>query len=240
MQTKRKFLLSDDSILRALQRAGLKCRKIKIAWFYTSFYPEIYYIRQNDECSLHHKKEDLDRQILNFKISKDDFKEALKSRIARVVQKNRYGFANDEAEFWLELYGGELSTLVILRAKFQSEAASVNFNFAKTFGSSDFCEITDDYRYKSRYLARYGIPPRSLDFMHARSVFEKFSRVEFLAPPYTDSAKLVRLALGPAQACGAKSEYQKAYRQRRFTSCACKPARVSKAIRAAFRSGEKR
>ena len=71
MQTKRKFLLSDDSILRALQRAGLKCRKIKIAWFYTSFYPEIYYICQNDECSLHHKKEDLDRQTLNFKISKD-------------------------------------------------------------------------------------------------------------------------------------------------------------------------
>ena len=72
MQTKRKFLLSDNSILRALQRAGLKCRKIKIAWFYTSFYPEIYYIRQNDECSLHHKKEDLDRQTLNFKISKDE------------------------------------------------------------------------------------------------------------------------------------------------------------------------
>ena len=160
MQTKRKFLLSDDSILRALQRAGLKCRKIKIAWFYTSFYPEIYYIRQNDECSLHHKKEDLDRQTLNFKISKDDFKEALKSRIARIVQKNRYGFASDEAEFWLELYGGELNTLVILRAKFQSEAASANFDFAKTFGSTDFCEITDDYRYKSRYLARYGIPPR--------------------------------------------------------------------------------
>ena len=69
MQTKRKFLLSDDSILRTLERAGLKCRKVKIAWFYTSFYPEIYYIRQNDECSLHHRKEDLDRQILNFKIS---------------------------------------------------------------------------------------------------------------------------------------------------------------------------
>ena len=209
MQTKRKFLLSDDSILRALQRAGLKCRKIKIAWFYTSFYPEIYYIRQNDECSLHHRKEDLDRQILNFKISKDDFKEALKSRIARVVQKNRYGFASDEAEFWLELYGGELSMLAILRAKFQSEAASANFDFAKTFGSSDFCEITDDYRYKSRYLARYGIPPRSLDFAHARSVFEKFSRVKFFAPPYADSVKLARLALGPAQECGAKSEYQK-------------------------------
>ena len=51
MQTKRKFLLSDDLILRTLERAGLKCRKVKIAWFYTSFYPEIYYIRQNDECS---------------------------------------------------------------------------------------------------------------------------------------------------------------------------------------------
>ena len=211
MQTKRKFLLSDDSILRALQRAGLKCRKIKIAWFYTSFYPEIYYIRQNDECSLHHRKEDLDRQTLNFKISKDDFKEALKSRVARVVQKSRYGFAGDEAEFWLELYGGELSTLVILRAKFQSEAASANFDFEKTFGSSDFCEITDDYRYKSRYLARYGIPPRSLDFAHARSVFEKFSRVKFFAPPYADSVKLAHLALELAwtRACGAKSEYQK-------------------------------
>ena len=55
-----------------------------------------------------------------------------------------------------------------------------------------------------------GMPPlRSVDFAHARRVFEKFSRVEFLAPPYADSAKLVRLALGPAQACGAKSEYQK-------------------------------
>ena len=211
MQTKRKFLLSDDSILRALQRAGLKCRKIKIAWFYTSFYPEIYYIRQNDECSLHHRKEDLDRQILNFKISKDDFKEALKSRIARVVQKNRYGFASDEAEVWLELYGGELSTLAILRAKFQNEAASANFDFAKTFGSTDFYEITDDYRYKSRYLARYGIPPRSLDFAQARSVFEKFSRVKFFTPPYADSVKLARLALELAwiRACGAKSEYQK-------------------------------
>ena len=209
MQTKRKFLLSDDSILRTLERAGLKCRKVKIAWFYTSFYPEIYYIRQNDEYSLHHKKEDLDRQTLNFKISKDDFKEALKSGIARVVQKSRYGFASDEAEFWLELYGGELSTLAILRAKFQNEAVSANFDFAKTFGSSDFCEITDDYRYKSRYLARYGIPPRSLDFAHARSVFEKFSRVKFLAPPCADSVRPARLTLGPAQACGAKSEYQK-------------------------------
>ena len=211
MQTKRKFLLSDDSILRTLERAGLKCRKVKIAWFYTSFYPEIYYIRQNDECSLHHKKEDLDRQILNFKISKDDFKEALKSRIARVVQKNRYGFASDEAEFWLELYGGELNMLAVLRAKFKDELSSANFDFAKTFGSTDFCEITDDYRYKSRYLARYGIPPRSLDFAHARNVFKKFSRVKFFAPPYADSVKLARLALELAwiRACGAKSEYQK-------------------------------
>ena len=211
MQTKRKFLLSDDSILRTLERAGLKCRKVKITWFYTSFYPEIYYIRQNDECSLHHKKEDLDRQNLNFKISKDDFKEALKSRIARVVQKNRYGFANDEAEFWLELYGGELNMLAVLRAKFKDELSSANFDFAKTFGSTDFCEITDDYRYKSRYLARYGIPPRSLDFAHARNVFKKFSRVKFFAPPYADSVKLARLALELAwtRACAAKSEYQK-------------------------------
>ncbi len=183
MQTKRKFLLSDDSILRTLERAGLKCRKVKIAWFYTSFYPEIYYIRQNDECSLHHKKEDLDRQTLNFKISKDDFKEALKSRIARVVQKNRYGFASDEAEFWLELYGGELSTLVILRAKFQSEAASANFDFAKTFGSTDFCEITDDYRYKSRYLARYGIPPRSLISRMPAAFLKNLAELNFSRRP---------------------------------------------------------
>ena len=50
---------------------------------------------------------------------------------------------------------------------------------------------------------------RSLDFAHARSVFEKFSRVKFFAPPYADSVRLARLALGPAQECGAKSEYQK-------------------------------
>ena len=50
-------------------------------------------------------------------------------------------------------------------------------------------------------------PPRSLDFAHARSVFEKFSRVKFLALPYADSARPARLTLGPAQACGAKSEY---------------------------------
>lgn len=53
------------------------------------------------------------------------------------------------------------------------------------------------------------MPPRSLDFVHARSVFEKFSRVKFLAPPYADSVRLARLALGPAQACSTKSEYQK-------------------------------
>ena len=84
-------------------------------------------------------------------------------------------------------------------------------------------------------------PPRSLDFAHARSVFEKFSRVKFFAPPYADSVKLARLALGPAQACGAKSEYQKspAPAPRRFTSCACKPARACKAIRTALRSEKK-
>jgi len=57
--------------------------------------------------------------------------------------------------------------------------------------------------------ARYGIPPRSLDFAHARSVFKKFSRVKFLAPPYADGVKIARLALGPAQACSTKSEYEK-------------------------------
>ena len=88
-----------------------------------------------------------------------------------------------------------------------------------------------------------GMPPRSLDFAHARSVFEKFSRVKFFAPPYADSVKLARLALELAwmRACGAKSEYQKspAPAPRRFTSCERKPARACKAIRTALRSEKK-
>ncbi|MDA3055259.1 MULTISPECIES: CYTH and CHAD domain-containing protein [unclassified Campylobacter] len=189
MKTKRKFLLYDRAILFALQDAGVKLRKSDVSWFYTSFSPEIYYVCENNTFTLHHKKEDLIREALKFKISKDDFSEAKADMQGEMVQKCRYGFANSQADFHLEIYSSRLSTLITLVANFKSEEASKKFDFIKTFGEHEFLDISDDFRYKTRYLARFGKPCEKLNYGFAKSVFEKFDDMKFQIPPYADSAQ---------------------------------------------------
>ena len=196
MKTKRKFLLFDRAILFALQDAGVKFRKFDITWFYTSFSPEIYYLAQNDSFKLHHKKEDLIREAVSFKISKDDFNEAKRDMQGSIVQKTRYCFANSQAEFCLEIYGGKLSTLVILVANFKNEEAIKNFDFIKTFGEHEFVDISDDFRYKTRYLARFGKPAQNLNYTFASEIFNRFDEIKFQIPAYGDSAKIARVILG--------------------------------------------
>lgn len=152
MEIERKFLihLNDDMpYLESFQHC-------LVEQYYLALHPEIR-LRRISTTQEHFvitvKGEGmLEREEIEFEISKSVFENLLKAKIGKVIRKTRYQIPLDEeliAE--VDVYEGELEGLKVVEVEFGSleEANCFSSHLPKWFGK----EITEDKRYKNKYLA---------------------------------------------------------------------------------------
>jgi CYTH domain-containing protein len=74
----------------------------------------------------------------------------------RRIQKRRYLIATGGGRIELDVYEGRLAGLVTAEVEFESKAAAAAFTAPAWLGS----EVSDDPRYKNKWLATHGLPAR--------------------------------------------------------------------------------
>ena len=152
MEVERKFFIlenQDTPDLSSFQH----CR---IEQYYLTIQPEIRLRRistNQDHCVITVKGEGtLEREEIEFEISKDVFENLQKAKMGNIIQKTRYQIPLDnELVAELDVYEGKLDGLKTVEVEFLSLEAATDFSnhLPKWFGK----EITENKEYKNKYLA---------------------------------------------------------------------------------------
>lgn len=98
--------------------------------------------------------EGLSRTEIEISLSEDQFNELWPHTTGRRVSKIRYKVPVSDHVAELDRFEGELEGLQLVEVEFTSVAASRKFAPPDWFGD----EVTDDNRYKNKWLAANGIP----------------------------------------------------------------------------------
>lgn len=152
MEIERKFFINEDQNMPNLT----SFQHCWIEQYYLTIQPEIRLRRistNQDHCVITVKGEGtLEREEIEFEISKDVFVNLQKAKMGNIIQKRRYQIPLDNdliAE--VDIYEGELMGLKTVEVEFLSLEAARNFSnhLPKWFGK----EITENRQYKNKYLA---------------------------------------------------------------------------------------
>jgi adenylate cyclase len=116
------------------------------------------------ELRLRHKQEKyyqtikmgagLARTEIEIELNRDQFEQMWPHTESRRVDKTRYNISLGDLTAELDVFEGGLSGLTLVEVEFASIKASKAFTPPKWFGP----DITEDKRYKNKYLATHGIP----------------------------------------------------------------------------------
>jgi CYTH domain-containing protein len=72
--------------------------------------------------------------------------------------KTRHLITYGDYELELDIYSGDLQGMITLECEFPSREEARSFTLPPVF--SQALEVTDDFRYKNKYLAEQGMPSR--------------------------------------------------------------------------------
>lgn len=98
--------------------------------------------------------EGLSRTEIEIGLSEDQFKDLWPHTADRRVSKIRYNVPVGEHTAELDCFEGALTGLEMVEVEFPSAEASRQFEPPEWFG----VEVTEDKRYKNKWLAKNGIP----------------------------------------------------------------------------------
>ena len=152
MEIERKFFIDENHKMPNLALV----QHCEIEQYYLTIQPEIRLRRistNQDHCVITVKGEGtLEREEIEFEISKNVFENLQKAKMGNVIRKTRYQVPLDNdlmAE--LDIYEGELTGLKTVEVEFLSVEAASDFSnhLPNWFGK----EITEDRQYKNKYLA---------------------------------------------------------------------------------------
>ncbi len=152
-EIERKFLIEKlpDDISR------YKCRKIKQA--YISMDPTIRIRQQDNEYILTVKGSGLLKRIeYELPLTEEQFNRLQKKTEGNIIEKTRYMIPLDNGlKAELDIYEGRLKGFMNVEVEFSSTKEAILFDPPTWFGS----EVTQDYRYRNTYLAKFGIPSKN-------------------------------------------------------------------------------
>jgi CYTH domain-containing protein len=96
----------------------------------------------------------LSRTEIEFELTQDQFRRLWPSTEGRRVSKTRCRLPVGEHTAELDRFDGDLAGLLLVEVEFPSVEASQQFSPPDWFGK----DVTEDGRYKNKYLAVHGIP----------------------------------------------------------------------------------
>ncbi len=100
------------------------------------------------------KGEGLSRTEIEIELTKNQFDQLWPHTKGRRVFKTRYKVPVGDFMAELDRFADQLSGLLLVEVEFDSIKSSSDFTPPDWFGT----EVTEDKRYKNKYLAEYGIP----------------------------------------------------------------------------------
>lgn len=152
MEIERKFFIDENQDMPCLE----SFQHCWIEQYYLTIQPEIRLRRistNQNHCVITVKGEGtLEREEIEFEISREVFENLQKAKIGNIIQKTRYQIPlNNELIAELDIYEGELNGLKTVEVEFLSMEDAIDFSnhLPKWFGK----EITENKKYKNKYLA---------------------------------------------------------------------------------------
>ena len=100
--------------------------------------------------------EGLSRTEIELELTQDQFRRLWPSTEGRRVSKTRYRLPVGTYTAELDRFDGDLAGLLLVEVEFPSVEASRQFSPPDWFGE----DVTEDGRYKNKYLAAHGMPER--------------------------------------------------------------------------------
>jgi len=154
LEIERKFLLDLNEVPYDFSRL----RKKSIEQGYIICKPEIRVRNVSNEDYFMTIKgsteDDLVRNEVEFKISKDAYSALMARDDIHKVSKNRYFVNEGNHVFEIDIFEGDLKGLVCLEVEFKSKEEAEKFIVPSWIKK----EVTGDFRYKNSYLAKNSIP----------------------------------------------------------------------------------
>lgn len=198
MEIERKFLLEEALVLNILSQKNVKIFLTQIAQFYTTISKlnEVRYRKTGDEYLLTNKVgEGLARDEFEVVISKTEFKKAKKKRLSSIIEKSRYSFEIDGLNYFLDVYTGNLAPIVTLEVEFSTIQEAMSFKLEDIFGDLHYKDVTEEPRYKNKYLSLFGNPEFEFDAQKAIDVQIKKPDLKLNFPAYISAYDGIRVLL---------------------------------------------
>lgn len=173
-EIKRKFLLRTVGVLDEFMLDGITFKRVNLEQFYTqiSTLNETKFRKIDDNFIMEQKnlKTLLKSEI---HITQKEYKKAQKNAISNIICKDKYLFKINNLPCKIDVYGKNLSGLVVLEIEF------LNLNDATNFSSPLFLqkyilkEITDDENYKTLNLSLWGLENFKFDAKKTIEILDK-------------------------------------------------------------------
>lgn len=134
-----------------------KSHKIKQAYISTD--PTIRIRQQDNEYILTVKGSGLMKKIeYELPLTGEQFNRLWKKTEGNAIEKTRYIIPlKDDLKAELDIYEGQLKGFMNVEVEFSSTKEALLFDPPTWFGQ----EVTQDYRYRNTYLAKFGIPSKN-------------------------------------------------------------------------------
>jgi CYTH domain-containing protein len=159
VSTERKFLVHIDDLPWDKIREGTTR---DIVQSYISFVPEIRLRNTNGsdfQFSLRTPIDDelVSRQIVEFRITEDEYNELFQKISGLIIHKTRYQFEYNGIDVRVDVFLRDLRGLVFAEVNFDSVEEANSFVPPAWFGE----DVTTDERYRNAMLSRDGLPVNS-------------------------------------------------------------------------------
>lgn len=161
LEIERKYLLKSSNIIEILKKDGINFNQESIVQFYTSIseHSETRLRKSDNKFTIATKRGiGMVREEKEESINKKLFNLAKKNILGEQITKSRYSFKFQNFPANIDIYEDNLLGLFILEIEFNDEDIAIRHKLPQIFEDEIIKEVTDDKKYKNKYLSLYGNP----------------------------------------------------------------------------------
>lgn len=185
LEIERKFVLDGVLAIEALKKDGILATQKDIVQFYTQITPleEVRFRKSDDKFSTAKKiGKGMVRKEFEEICDAKTYKKSLKNAVGMPIHKTRFEFKFNNLPANIDLYHDALEGLATLEIEFLKVEDAQNFEMPEFLSRHIELEITDDERYKNKFLALFGLPDVKFDLQKTLEIIDQNSRIKLSYP----------------------------------------------------------
>ena len=196
LEIERKFVLDGVFVIDLLKNDGISMLQKEIVQFYTKITPleEIRFRKSNFDFTATKKiGKGLMRKEFEEICDEKAYKNALKKSVGIPIEKTRFEFKINNLPSNIDVYHDILEGLVTLEIEFLTVNDAENFIIPDFIKRYIKLEITEDERYKNKYLSLFGMPDFTFDIKKTFEILKANKDIKLSFPSQIRSIDAMRV-----------------------------------------------